>query len=126
MTNVISDPTGNDEVGAQIIALVYGESTSPDERRIRERFPISCKMMLTPIDRHSGPLPDESLIIFGKDLSRSGICFSHDLPLPEKQMIICLTLPNIGLFQVEAKLSWTRQTPIGLYESGCRLIRKIV
>lgn len=110
----------------QILALVSGsQAISSDERRVRERFPISCKMLLTPIDHHLSPLTDENAFIFGKDLSRSGICFSHDFPLTHRRIIIALVHPEVGQFKVEAEVSWTRSTPIGLYETGCRLIRKV-
>ena len=115
------------EMEAQILALI-GDSQpiGTDERRVSERFPMSCKMLLTPIDAKASPRIDESSIIFGKDLSRSGICFSHELPLSHRRMIISLAHPEVGQFKVEAEMSWSRQTPIGLYETGCRLIRKVV
>jgi hypothetical protein len=100
------------------------ESTA-DERRLRQRYPICCKMYLTPNDAGGAPVADASWIIFGKDLSRAGICFSHDFPLPHRRLVISLTDPTVGQFVVEAEVAWTRTTPIGLYESGCRLIRKI-
>ena len=82
-------------------------------------------MHLTPIDAAGAPIADETSIIFGKDLSRTGICFSHDFPLPHRRLVISLIDPQMGQFVVEAEVVWTRPTPIGLYESGCRLIRKI-
>jgi hypothetical protein len=110
----------------QILEFV-GDSpeTSAEERRLRHRYPISCKMHLTPIDVAGIPLMDETTIIFGKDLSRTGICFSHDFPLPNRRLVVSLTDPAVGQFIVEAEVAWTRRTLIGLYESGCRLTRKI-
>jgi hypothetical protein len=101
------------------------QETTADERRLRQRYPISCKMYLTPLDSVGAPLTSDSWMIFGKDLSRTGICFSHDFPLPHRRLVISLTDPAIGQFVVEAEVAWTRTTPIGLYESGCRLTRKI-
>jgi hypothetical protein len=31
----------------------------------------------------------------------------------------------VGKFAVEAEILWSRRTPLGLFESGCRLIRTI-
>jgi hypothetical protein len=82
-------------------------------------------MYLTPIDALGAPLTNDSWMIFGKDLSRTGICFSHDFPLPHRRLVISLVDPTVGQFVVEAEVAWTRATPIGLFESGCRLTRKI-
>lgn len=116
----------NEQLEALILALV-GDSQpiDADERRIRERFPICCKMLLTPIDTDKSPVADESSDIVGKDLSMRGICFSHEFPLVYRRIIISLSLPEAGQLNVEAEVAWTRRTPIGLYETGCRLIRKI-
>jgi hypothetical protein len=114
------------ELEGQILSLI-GDSQpiEPDERRLRERFPICCKMLLTPIDHQQTLLPDESAVIFGKDLSVRGICFSHDFPLAYRRITVSLSLPEAGQFHVEAEVAWSRRTPIGLYETGCRLIRKV-
>src|SRR6478736_3147764 len=110
----------------QILEFVGDENDATiDDRRFRQRYPISCKMHLSPIDGAGHPLSDELTIIFGKDLSRSGICFSHDFPMRHRRLLISLLDPKLGQFVVEAEVAWTRPTPIGLYESGCRLIRKI-
>jgi hypothetical protein len=116
----------SDTLFGQILEFV-GDSNeiTADERRIRQRYPISCKMHLTPIDVAGEAIADQTSIIFGKDLSRTGICFSHDFPLPQRRLLISLVDPQIGQFIVEAEVAWTRPTLIGLYESGCRLIRKL-
>jgi hypothetical protein len=110
----------------QLLAFV-GDShpAGSGERRTRDRHPIHCKMQLTPIGRDGTPLAGETTDIFGKDLSRRGISFSHDRPLSHGRVMISLTLPEVGQFLVEAEITWTRRNLIGLYESGCRLIRKI-
>jgi hypothetical protein len=118
--------TNGEPLYGQILEFVGdSQETNADERRLRQRYPISCKMYLTPIDAVGAPLTDDSWMIFGKDLSRTGICFSHDFPLPHRRLVISLIDPTIGQFVVEAEVVWTRPTPIGLYESGCRLTRKI-
>jgi len=109
----------------QMLEFVGVSQSSAGERRIRDRYPINCKMQLTPINEHETPLTDDTSVIFGKDLSRSGICFSHDFPLPHRRAMLSLTDAVVGQFIVEVEITWTRQNPIGLYESGCRLVRKI-
>jgi hypothetical protein len=100
-------------------------AATSDERRFRDRYPINCKMQLMPFDDEGTPLTDKTTSIFGKDISRRGISFTHDSPLSNRRVLISLTLPNVGQFIVEAEITWSRLTLIGLYESGCRLIRKV-
>ncbi len=110
----------------QILDFV-GESrlATCGDRRIRDRYPINCRLQLTPIGRDGKPLFDDASDIFGKDLSRQGISFSHEQPITHRRVMVSLTLANVGQFTVEAEITWTRLTLIGLYESGCRLIRKV-
>ena len=96
-----------------------------DERRNRDRFPIPYTFRLTPIDGEGNVLTEETTTVVGKDLSLTGIGFSHDHALPYRRAIISLNHPKVGRFAVEAEIVWTRPTPIGLFESGCRLVRTI-
>ena len=91
--------------------------------RCRKCFPMSWKFQLTPMDQQGDLLHEASFCVFGKDLSMQGVSFSHDRPLPYSRVKISFVEPQIGRFAVEAEIIWTRLTPIGLYESGCRLIR---
>jgi hypothetical protein len=125
--SIESAPCLGDALFGQILEFV-GDDTkemTPDERRLRQRYPIACKMRLMPLDVAGAPVADELLIIFGKDLSRTGICFSHDFPLPHRRLLVSLIDLQMNQFIVEAQVVWTRSTMIGLYESGCRLIRKL-
>lgn len=99
--------------------------TASHERRIRDRFPIPYTFRLTPIDRQGNILWDETTTVVGKDLSMTGIGFSHDHELSFDRAIVSLNHPKVGNFAVEAEIVWTRPTPIGLYESGCRLLRTV-
>jgi hypothetical protein len=117
----------SDGMSRQVQTLIdqAGTEALVDERRSRDRFPIPYTFRLTPIDDDGQLLTDEATTIVGKDLSLSGIGFSHDHPLPCNRAIISLDHPMVGRFAVEAEIVWTRPTPIGLYESGCRLIRTV-
>lgn len=124
---VVPNHTVRDSFTAQVQGLIDEARTSPmkDERRTRDRFPIPYTFRLTPIDNQGNILYDDTTTVVGKDLSMTGIGFSHDYELPCDRAIISLSHPKVGNFAVEAEIIWTRVTPIGLYESGCRLIRTI-
>src|SRR5215210_7241906 len=122
-TAVAGSDDGDTLLGQLLAFVGDSDQAKSGERRIRDRYPINCKMQLTPIGHDGTPLVGETLDIFGKDLSRRGISFSHDHPLSHRRVLISLTLPEVGQFIVESDISWSRRTPIGLYESGCRLIR---
>ena len=126
-TTSLSASDLNDGMSQQVQSLIdqAGTEALVDERRSRDRFPIPYTFRLTPVDDDGQLLTDETTTIVGKDLSLSGIGFSHDHPLPCRRAIISLDHPMVGLFAVEAEIVWTRPTPIGLYESGCRLIRTV-
>jgi hypothetical protein len=111
----------------QVQGLIDEANTeaTTDERRARDRFPIPYTFRLTPLDEDGSPLPDETTTVVGKDLSLIGIGFSHDQVLPGKRVLITLNHPKVGKFAVEAEVVWTRPTPIGLFESGCRLVRTV-
>jgi hypothetical protein len=116
----------NDELLPDMLRL-FGDAqpTSTDERRSRDRFPIVYTLQLTPIDDDGNMLLGETTPIEGKDLSVCGFSFAHMSPLRHCRAIISFTPPRVGPLAVEAEIIWTRQTPIGLYESGCRLIRRL-
>jgi hypothetical protein len=117
----------SDMLAQQVQGLIDEARTGngAGERRHRDRFPIPYTFRLTPIDRNGNLLNDETTTVVGKDLSLTGIGFSHDYPLLFRRVIISLNHPKVGRFAVEAEVVWTRPTPIGLYESGCRLIRTV-
>lgn len=101
-----------------------GESVGADERRNRERFYISCSMHLTPLDRNGQLLQHETIVIVGRDMSSTGISFSHECPISHRRAVVTLNNPKVGRLSVEVEILWTRPTPLGLYESGCRLVKK--
>jgi hypothetical protein len=118
-----SDDALSQEV--QVLIDDAGTKALVDERRSRDRFPIPYTFRLTPIDRNGNLLMDDTTTVVGKDLSLTGIGFSHDHDLGCTRAIISLNHPKVGRFAVEAEIIWTRSTPIGLFESGCRLIRTL-
>ncbi len=116
-----------DSLSRQVQGLIDEAHSTPtvDERRGRDRFPIPYTFRLIPLDPDGKLLTDETTVVVGKDISLSGVAFSHDHELRCRRAIISLDHPMVGRFAVEAEIVWTRPTPIGLYESGCRLVRTI-
>jgi len=116
-----------DAMSRQVQDLIddAGTTSTHDERRSRDRFPIPYTFRLIPIGPDGQLMMDESTTVVGKDISLSGVGFSHDHALPTRRAIISLDHPMVGRFAVEAEIVWTRPTPLGLFESGCRLLRTI-
>jgi|SRR4051812_19792684 hypothetical protein len=113
---------------AQTIAQAieqWQEADDADNQRCRNRFPVYFTMELTPLSPALKPIPEAAVSVVGKDLSVRGISFSHDVELRCRHFILRISLPNLAPFLVEARTVWTRKTMIGLYETGCRLIRKL-
>src|SRR5262245_54659065 len=112
-------------MAVQLSSCSLEDAERPENRRQRERFPIVGKIALVPLAADGSPLANETVIVFGKDLSQTGICLSHDAPLTHRSFLLSFSCVEVGDFVIEAEVSWTRQTLIGLYDSGCRLVRKI-
>jgi hypothetical protein len=95
------------------------------ERRLDQRFPLPVLMKLTPIDSLRRPLTDVATIVLGKDISRCGISFFHERPLPYRRAVVSLEHPDFGWFAVEVDINWCRFTKPGWYISGGRLIGEV-
>jgi hypothetical protein len=118
---------GNDRLADQVQGLIdtAGTTAAHDDRRVRPRYPIPFTFRLTPLADDGTPLVDDTTTVVGKDISLSGVGFSHDQALTCRRAIVALNHPMVGRFAVEVEIIWTRPTPIGLFESGCRLIRTL-
>jgi hypothetical protein len=46
-------------------------------------------------------------------------------PLKCKRAVLNYSHPQAGRFDVELEVIWSKPTPIGHFESGCQLIRKL-
>jgi hypothetical protein len=120
-----ADPAG---LNREVLDLLVGMTDADgrlNERRNRDRFPIGCGMQLVPIGTDGEPLGTESIVVFARDLSTRGISFSHEITLPTDRVLLAISLPQRKRIKVEAKIMWTRHSPLGLYESGGPLIRKV-
>lgn len=95
------------------------------ERRHDERIPIPVLFRLVPLDSNRQPLEDQSVTIVGKNISRRGLSFYHEQPLPYRRARVELAHPAGAEFAAEIDITWCRFTRPGWYESGGRLIRAV-
>ena len=93
------------------------------ERRRDERVAIPVLFRLTPINVDRQALEHETSIVVGKNISRRGLCFYHEWPIPHRRALISVAQTGLGDFAAEIDISWCRFTRPGWYESGGRLIR---
>lgn len=102
--------------------LVRLHPTVTFERRAAERMELPLLLRLVPLDEFHSPLESATVTVVGKNISRRGLCFYHDQPLPYRRALISAQLPDGEPFAVEVDISWCRFTKPGWYESGGRLI----
>ena len=115
-----------DAVDAAPTTMHDTQCTGSDHRgRCSERLPLYCALRLTPIDQSGSLLHDDTIDIFGKNMSVVGMAFSHDKPLLHRQVVISHNDPKIGQLAVAARILWSKPTPLGTYESGCWFIRTL-
>jgi hypothetical protein len=93
------------------------------ERRSDERIAIPIVFRLTPLDLDRMPIESEATTVVGKNLSRRGMSFFHERPLPHRRAVLALIQPGLGDFAAEIDVRWCRFTRPGWYESGGRLVR---
>jgi len=119
----LSDAQSDPALARQIQALVGNAEPLPtNERRGRDRYPICFRMQLMPVDENGQLVHDEITDVVGKDLSTTGIGFSHTRPVSRENVVIVLNHDWAGRLAVEGRIRWVRLTPVGLYDSGCQFI----
>lgn len=96
------------------------------ERRRDDRVAIPVLFRLTPLDADHQPIEIEVSFVVGKNISRRGLSFYHECPLPHRRALIALAQPGLGSFAAEIDVSWCRFTRPGWYESGGRLVRSVI
>ena len=95
------------------------------ERRRDERVPIPVLLRLIPLDADRHPIVQDAMVVVGKNISRRGLSFFHERPLPHRRAIVEFAEPGAGAFAAEVDVKWCRFTRPGWYESGGRLIRLV-
>jgi hypothetical protein len=92
------------------------------ERRRDDRVDLPMLFRIRPLDDHHQPIEDAAITVVGKNISRRGMSFYHDRPLPYRRALISAEHPEFDGFFAEIDVSWCRFTKPGWYESGGRLI----
>ncbi len=94
-------------------------------RRGSHRTPFDAPLMLTPVDESSGQPCGPACTVQGKNISRQGLSFVHDTPLPHRNVHLSLDLPDASRTTLLLRLNWCRFTREGVYESGGKFLRAI-
>jgi hypothetical protein len=95
------------------------------ERRRDERMPVPVLFRLTPLDDDRAPIVSAAVTVVGKNISRRGMSFYHEQPLPHRRALISVQHPEISDFSAEIDITWCRFTKPGWYESGGRLVAAV-
>src|SRR5437899_2124192 len=66
------------------------------ERRHDDRIAIPALFRLTPLDAADQPIDSQASIVVGKNISRRGLSFYHEKPLPFRRAFIELVHPWDG------------------------------
>jgi hypothetical protein len=103
-----------------LVALLHPTVTL--ERRRDDRIDLPMLFRIQPLDDQRQPIQDSAMTVVGKNISRRGISFYHDRPLPYRRALISAVHPEFDGFHAEIDVSWCRFTKPGWYESGGRLI----
>lgn len=112
-SNLASAPTAD--------AIERKPETTGTERRVGQRFPVTMRFCLIPLDddlNAAGP----PRLVRGRDISADGLSFHHRLPLSVRYAAISYETAT-GHETVVAKLSWCRFARPGEYISGGKLVR---
>ena len=109
-------------IQVEALLLRLNPSVALDRRRdVRVAIPVVFR--LTPLDADRQPVDCETAFVVGKNISRRGLSFFHERPIPYRRALIALAQPGLGDFDAEIDVSWCRFTGPGWYESGGRLVR---
>jgi hypothetical protein len=122
----IAGNTDRTALALRIEALVAGlHPTVSIERRRDLRIALPALFRLIPLDATHETIDYEAITVVGRNISRHGLSFYHEQPLPYRRAVICLEHPRLESFAAEIDITWCRFTKPGWYESGGRLIRLV-
>jgi hypothetical protein len=95
------------------------------ERRRDERVAIPVLFELVPLDADRQPMEADASVVVGKNISRRGISFFHERPIPYRRALVTLSFAGLVSFTAEIDVTWCKFARPGWYESGGRLIRLV-
>ena len=124
-SQIVSEADPGENFDQLLALLVSANDEADSERRQRDRFPIFGRICVVPATPAGQPLPGEMTVVMGRDMSATGISFSHEIKLSSNHILLELSLKERAHIRLLAEVLWSRPTPLGLFETGCRLIRKL-
>lgn len=122
---IISEADPGENFDQLLALLASADDKAGGERRNRDRFPIFGRICVVPATPDGQPLPGEMTVVMGRDMSATGISFSHEIELTSDHILLELSFKERAHIRLLAEVLWSRPTPLGLFETGCRLIRKL-
>ena len=114
------------EIDRLLETLVASWNNSPIVQNRRwHRAGYDKPIAVTPLDDRIDVAVGETLLAQGHDLSREGISFTHNSPLPYQKIAATFPVQEDVYESVIVRLTWCRFTSRGKYKSGGRFLRTI-
>ena len=96
------------------------------ERRACDRSPVETAVYVSPVVLKGNhleiPERDRSIIAYTKDISRAGVGFTHDEPLPTQHAVVTFDLIDEEPLSLLIEITWSRYDSnhpyLGGYVSG--------
>jgi hypothetical protein len=83
-------------------------------------------LLITPVDDHTDRPSERALLVRGRDLSLSGVSFTHPRPLASRKVIVRFEAENPATSSaILAILRWCRFRRDGFYQSGGQFLRSV-
>jgi hypothetical protein len=95
-----------------------------NSRGERDRHQFSGTCQLVPINEKGELLLSKAVAIVGRDLSTTGLSFSHETPLSHKRAVVALCNSS-GPRALEVEVVWSKRLGTGRYETDCRFVRNL-
>lgn len=113
------------EIDGMVDALMASWHSSRQVLHARRwhRFQYRKPVALRALDPVSEEPVGEAMLAFGRDISRGGISFVHDKPLPCRLVAITFELNDGTQASIVTELKWCRFTREGHYQSGGQFLR---
>lgn len=117
----------NDPIGERVRAALVGAKPMREavERRREPRHPFPYPVQITPVTAHGKLVPDLSIFVLGKHISRLGLDFYHIEPVPHRRVIASLSCNNDGAVSILMDLTWCRFGAHRWYENGGRFVQAL-
>lgn len=94
-----------------------------DRQHARQLMKSRIRIVLVGSGKEEGTTDPESLWVWTRNISQSGICFIHDGLLDTDQIIICLQ-PKEEKIYFRAQIVRRREVHEGFWEYGARLLSR--